>query len=101
MLGHIIGKKLLPVVVSGMFAEEYTNAPIIYSTNPVIFVVSTFMTLLTIFISVYRPAKAAARYNAIEAAKFYLPFSEFQRLSWLMSRPEALTARRNWMLWNY
>lgn len=70
LIGYFIGEKLLPIMTSGMFAEEYSNVLTVNSANPIIFAIGAFMTLMTIFISIYRPAKLATRYNAIEAANY-------------------------------
>ncbi len=75
LIGYIIGIRLLPIAVSGMLAEGYSNIPIINSADPSIFIFGTFMTLITIFISVYKPARSAAKYNAVEATKY----SEFDQ----------------------
>lgn len=70
IVGYVIGEKLLPVVAKGMFTGEYSNVPIINSTSPLVFATSAIITLITILISTYRPARLAARYNAVEAAKY-------------------------------
>ncbi len=70
LAGYLVAEKLLPVIMGGMIEEDYSNIPVEGSTDPVFFVISTVITLFTIFISVYRPAKLAAGYNDAEAAVY-------------------------------
>ncbi len=70
LLGFGIGTRLLPVVLSGMPKEEYTNAPVVNTANPRVFLFSGIMTFLTIWISIYKPARTACKFNASDAVKY-------------------------------
>ena len=62
--GYIIGSLLTPVVMSVM-----TYDGLVISTNPFIFIVSILFTMLTVFLSISKPAKIASKVSPIEALR--------------------------------
>lgn len=66
--GYLIGKLLVPVVLSATNADA--NAGITVSLNPLIFIGSALFVLITVFISAAKPGKIAAGISPIEALKF-------------------------------
>lgn len=66
-VGFFLGKLLLPVLVKNSKFYEGVGAQ---SPNPIIFVAATIFSLITIFISVRKPAKMAEKVSPIEAISY-------------------------------
>ncbi|MDD6794672.1 MAG: ABC transporter permease, partial [Clostridiaceae bacterium] len=66
-IGFFLGKLLLPVLVKNSKFYEGVGAQ---SPNPIIFVAATIFSLITIFISVRKPAKMAEKVSPIEAISY-------------------------------
>ena len=66
--GYLIGKLLVPVVISATNAD--VNAGITVSMNPLIFIGSALFVLLTVLISTGKPGRIAAGVSPIEAMRF-------------------------------
>ena len=69
LVGYGLGALLLPVILKNWeySKEELT---IVQSVHPAIFILTVFFVLLTVFLSMRRPSKRAAKYSAIETAKY-------------------------------
>ena len=65
VLGWLVGKALVPVVVSQLDGIEMVT-----STSPWIFVGSALFALVTVFISCFRPGRMAGRVSPIEALRY-------------------------------
>ncbi|WP_250675686.1 FtsX-like permease family protein [Paraclostridium ghonii] len=63
--GYIIGIVLMPIIMSTL-TIEYTKI----SANPIIFIGSILFSLITVFISAYKPAKIASKVSPVEAVRY-------------------------------
>ena len=69
MVGYGLGALLLPVILKNWeYSEE--ELTIVQSVHPAIFILTVLFVLLTVFLSMRRPSKRAAKYSAIETAKY-------------------------------
>ena len=69
LVGYGLGALLLPAILKNWeYSEE--ELIIVQSAHPVIFVLTVLFVLLTVFLSMRRPTKKAAKYSAIETAKY-------------------------------
>ena len=69
LLGYGLGVLLLPVILKNWeYSEE--ELTIVQSVHPAIFILTVFFVLITVFLSMRRPSKRAAKYSAIETAKY-------------------------------
>ena len=67
LLGYVVGAALTPVVISkAALVGVITNI----STSPLIFTVSILFTLVTVFLSCFRPGRIAAKVSPVEAVKY-------------------------------
>ncbi len=66
--GFFLGKKLLPILLEKSRFEG--NAVIVSSINPLIFVFSAGFALITVLISVRKPAKMVAKVSPIESIRY-------------------------------
>ncbi|MEA4988287.1 MAG: ABC transporter permease [Anaerovorax sp.] len=62
--GFLVGKVLTPMALSSL---NLTN--IVISLNPIIFIGAAIFSIITVFVSVKRPSKVAAKISAIEAIR--------------------------------
>ena len=68
LIGFVIGRALVPFLMNG---TTYTaDAGVSVTVNPLIFFGSAAFALLTVFISVRKPAKIAGTVSAIEAIRY-------------------------------
>ena len=69
LVGYGLGVLLLPVILKNWeYSEE--ELTIVQSVHPAIFILTVLFVLLTVFLSMRRPSKKAAKYSAIETAKY-------------------------------
>lgn len=69
VVGYGLGTLLLPVILKNWeYSEE--ELTIVQSVHPAIFILTVFFVLITVFLSMRRPSKRAAKYSAIETAKY-------------------------------
>ena len=69
LVGYGLGALLLPVILKNWeYSEE--ELTIVQSVHPAIFILTVLFVLLTVFLSMRRPSKKAAKYSAIETAKY-------------------------------
>lgn len=69
VVGYGLGALLLPVILKNWeYSEE--ELTIVQSVHPAIFILTVFFVLITVFLSMRRPFKRAAKYSAIETAKY-------------------------------
>lgn len=69
VVGYGLGAFLLPVILKNWeYSEE--ELTIVQSVHPAIFILTVFFVLITVFLSMRRPSKRAAKYSAIETAKY-------------------------------
>lgn len=69
VVGYGLGALLLPVILKNWeYSEE--ELTIVQSVHPAIFIFTVFFVLITVFLSMRRPSKRAAKYSAIETAKY-------------------------------
>lgn len=69
VVGYGLGALLLPVILKNWeYSEE--ELTIVQSVHPAIFILTVLFVLLTVFLSMRRPSKRAAKYSAIETAKY-------------------------------
>ena len=69
LVGYGLGALLLPAILKNWeYSEE--ELIIVQSAHPVIFILTVLFVLLTVFLSMRRPTKKAAKYSAIETAKY-------------------------------
>ena len=69
VIGYGLGALLLPVILKNWeYSEE--ELTIIQSVHPAIFILTVLFVLITVFLSMRRPSKKAARYSAIETTKY-------------------------------
>ena len=69
VIGYGLGALLLPVILKNWeYSEE--ELTIVQSVHPAIFILTVLFVLLTVFLSMRRPSKKAAKYSAIETAKY-------------------------------
>ena len=69
LVGYGLGVLLLPVILKNWeYSEE--ELTIVQSVHPSIFILTVLFVLLTVFLSMRRPSKKAAKYSAIETAKY-------------------------------
>lgn len=66
VIGWFIGKVLIPITFRGLSFEKYQCT----SANPLIFIVSAFFTLFTVWMSCIRPCKIASKVSPIEAVHY-------------------------------
>lgn len=67
LLGYFSGKSLVPLLMSN---SNYAGSPAIISPDPIIFIASAVFGLITVLISVRKPAKIAGKVSPIEALKY-------------------------------
>lgn len=65
-IGFLIGKAVLPMIMG----LSYIKTGITLSINPIIFIVSAFFSLITVFMSIGKPSKIAAKVSPIEAIRY-------------------------------
>ncbi|MBS7159007.1 MAG: ABC transporter permease [Collinsella sp.] len=69
LLGYGLGVLLLPVILKNWeYSEE--ELTIVQSAHPAIFALTIIFVLITVFLSMRRPSQKAAKYSAIETAKY-------------------------------
>lgn len=69
VVGYGLGALLLPVILKNWeYSEE--ELTIVQSVHPAIFILTVFFVLITVFLSMRGPSKRAAKYSAIETAKY-------------------------------
>ncbi len=69
VVGYGLGTLLLPAILKNWeYSEE--ELIIVQSVHPAIFILTILFVLLTVFLSMRRPSKKAAKYSAIETAKY-------------------------------
>lgn len=69
VVGYGLGALLLPVILKNWeYSEE--ELTIVQSVHPAIFILTVFFVLITVFLSMRRSSKRAAKYSAIETAKY-------------------------------
>lgn len=69
VIGYGLGALLLPVILKNWeYSEE--ELTIVQSVHPAIFVLTVVFVLITVFLSMRRPSKKAAKYSAIETTKY-------------------------------
>ena len=69
VVGYGLGALLLPVILKNWeYSEE--ELTIVQSVHPAIFILTVLFVLITVFLSMRRPSKKAAKYSAIETAKY-------------------------------
>ena len=69
LLGYGLGVLLLPVILKNWeYSEE--ELTIVQSVHPAIFALTIIFVLITVFLSMRRPSQKAAKYSAIETAKY-------------------------------
>ena len=69
VIGYGLGALLLPVILKNWeYSEE--ELTIVQSVHPAIFILTVLFVLITVFLSMRRPSKKAARYSAIETTKY-------------------------------
>ena len=69
VVGYGLGALLLPVILKNWeYSEE--ELTIVQSVHAAIFILTVFFVLITVFLSMRRPSKRAAKYSAIETAKY-------------------------------
>ena len=69
VVGYGLGALLLPVILKNWeYSEE--ELTIVQSVHPAIFILTVFFVLITVFLSMRKPSKRAAKYSAIETAKY-------------------------------
>ncbi len=66
LIGWPIGRLILPSIVNILTENMRT----ITTFNPLIFIISIILTLITIFISCHKPAKIASKVSPIEALRY-------------------------------
>lgn len=71
ILGYITGLEFLPFAMSGIETAGYKNEPINNNFNAFFLVFGSVITLVSIFISTFRPARKASKFNVVDAVKFY------------------------------
>lgn len=69
VVGYGLGALLLPVILKNWEYNE-EELTIVQSVHPAIFILTVFFVLLTVFLSMRRPSKKAAKYSVIETAKY-------------------------------
>ncbi|WP_061995395.1 ABC transporter permease [Clostridium sp. ATCC 25772] len=65
--GFLMGKALLPTL---LIQSSFKGNTVIVSPNPFIFMLASIFTLITVFISVRKPAKMAAEVSPMEAVSY-------------------------------
>lgn len=69
VIGYGLGALLLPAILKNWeYSEE--ELIIVQSVHPAIFILTVLFVLITVFLSMRRPSKKAAKYSAIETAKY-------------------------------
>lgn len=69
VIGYGLGALLLPAILKNWeYSEE--ELIIVQSIHPAIFILTVIFVLITVFLSMRRPSKKAAKYSAIETAKY-------------------------------
>lgn len=69
LFGYGLGALLLPVILKNWeYSEE--ELTIVQSVHPAIFLLTVVFVLITVFLSMRRPSRKAAKYSAIETAKY-------------------------------
>ena len=68
MIGFFIGRALVPALMNG---TTYTSeAGVVVTVNPLIFIGSAIFAFATVYISVRKPAKIAGTVSPIEAIRY-------------------------------
>ena len=68
-IGYGLGALLLPAILKNWeYSEE--ELTIVQSVHPAIFILTVLFVLITVFLSMRRPSKKAAKYSAIETTKY-------------------------------
>ncbi|WP_342415598.1 ABC transporter permease [Paenibacillus sp. FSL R10-2782] len=65
--GFFVGKSLLPFIIN---ITNYADSGITVSPNPWIFIGSALFTLVTVFISTFKPVRVASSVSPIEAVRY-------------------------------
>lgn len=66
-LGFFVGKTLVPKIIE---QTTYQGTEVTVSANPLIFIGAAFFSFVTVFISVRKPAKIAAKVSPVEAVRY-------------------------------
>lgn len=66
LLGYGIGILLVPHVIKTTFIKDITSI----SLSPLIFLFAIFFSLITVFLSCYRPGRIASKVSPVEAVKY-------------------------------
>lgn len=67
ILGFFVGKALVPKLIE---QTTYEDGAVAVSANPLIFIGAALFTLATVFISIRKPARIAARVSPVEAVRY-------------------------------
>lgn len=67
IIGFLIGKWLVPIVLHTI---AYGDESIVVAMNPLIFLGAAVFTLVTVFVSIWKPAKIAAKVSPVEAVRY-------------------------------
>lgn len=67
LIGFFVGKWMVPMIMN---LSSYQGDRVAVSVNPLIFLGAAAFALITVFISIRRPAKLASRVSPIEAVRF-------------------------------
>lgn len=67
LIGFFVGKWMVPMIMN---LSSYQGDRVAVSVNPLIFLGAAAFALITVFISIRRPAKIASRVSPIEAVRF-------------------------------
>lgn len=66
--GFVTGKTVLPLMMAQ--ANSQINYKAVVSINPIIFIGASIFSLVTVFLSIRKPCKIAARVSPVEAMKY-------------------------------
>ena len=66
--GYFIGKSILPFAVNTI-ASEYLKTEIVIAPNPLIFVVATIFTIVTVKISIGKPLRTISKISPLVAIR--------------------------------
>lgn len=69
ILGFFLGKSVLPSVMD-MFANTNKGITVEVSPNPIIFIGAALFAVITVYLSVRKPAKKASRISSLEASRY-------------------------------
>ncbi len=75
ILGYLIATELIPILFSVSSLDSF-----VISLNPIIFVLSTIFTLITVLISCTKPAKFISKLSPIESIRYTEGFSKRKKV---------------------